>query len=227
MKFWIRINGVQEGPMEVEQMKQYNITPTTYVWCAGMKDWTYAKDVEVLEEVLLHCANESDTEQQTPQPTESDEPAAEPENIDEDDATEPKADDNDEANDEPKEDEPTADDADTKDDAPNAKTPQPIAPQQPVVQPATSQKSQDVPPCPPSNLVWAVIATVLCCQVTGIVAIVFAAQVSTKYNMGEYEKAQKYSDWAAWMVIASIVISILWSSLAFPIMMMGELMQMQ
>ena len=59
MKFWIRINGLQEGPMEIDQMKQYNITPTTFVWCAGMKDWAYARDVEDLKEVLAQCASEN------------------------------------------------------------------------------------------------------------------------------------------------------------------------
>ena len=49
------------------------------------------------------------------------------------------------------------------------------------------------PPCPPTNLVWAIIVTVLCCQIFGIVAIIYATQVKTKYAMGQYEKAVKES----------------------------------
>ena len=52
MKFWIRINGLQEGPMDKEQLKAQNITPTTYVWCAGMKDWAYARDVADLQDII-------------------------------------------------------------------------------------------------------------------------------------------------------------------------------
>ena len=38
MKFWIRINGLQEGPMEIDQMKQYNITPTAFRDTVGKHD---------------------------------------------------------------------------------------------------------------------------------------------------------------------------------------------
>ena len=44
---------------------------------------------------------------------------------------------------------------------------------------------------PPDNhMVWAVLATVLCCLPFGIVAIVYASQVNSKFNAGDYMGAQ-------------------------------------
>ncbi len=45
----------------------------------------------------------------------------------------------------------------------------------------------------PSNLVWAILATLFCCQPLGIVAIVFAASVSDKVKNGDYEGARSAS----------------------------------
>jgi hypothetical protein len=56
---------------------------------------------------------------------------------------------------------------------------QPAPAQQPQInyqQPATTE------PCPPTNLVWAIITTVLCCIPSGIVAIFYALKVSNKYR---------------------------------------------
>ena len=64
MKFWIRINGLQEGPMEIDQMKQYNITPTTFVWCAGMKDCvTYQEMISAMLDGELTSAQQRDLEE--------------------------------------------------------------------------------------------------------------------------------------------------------------------
>jgi len=48
-------------------------------------------------------------------------------------------------------------------------------------------------PKPPSHLVWAILATVLCCLPTGIAAIVFAAQVDGRYAAGDYTGALQSS----------------------------------
>jgi hypothetical protein len=45
----------------------------------------------------------------------------------------------------------------------------------------------------PNYLVFAILATVLCCLPTGIAAIVFAAQVNTKLQAGDYAGAQAAS----------------------------------
>ena len=64
------------------------------------------------------------------------------------------------------------------------------------------------PECPPTNLVWAIVCIVLCCWIPAVVALIFSLQVKTKYRMGDYAAAQKYSDWSAWLCIISIVLGI-------------------
>ena len=42
---------------------------------------------------------------------------------------------------------------------------------------------------PPNHLVQAILVTLCCCLPFGIVAIVYAAQVDSKWNMGDYQGA--------------------------------------
>ena len=69
-------------------------------------------------------------------------------------------------------------------------------------------------PCPETNLVWAILCTVLCCLPLGIVAILKANKVETYYNMGNYEAAlQASQDARKWSLIGagvSLVFSILY-----------------
>lgn len=76
------------------------------------------------------------------------------------------------------------------------------------------QSTQQVPP--PNYLVWAILTTILCCLPFGIVSIVYAAQVNSKWQMGDYEGAKLSSKnakiwaWVAFAVgIAGILISFL------------------
>lgn len=84
--------------------------------------------------------------------------------------------------------------------------------QQPVQQPYQPQYADQQPanaePCPPTNLVWAIITTVLCCLPAGIVAIVYALKVSKKYREGDIEGAKRASEVGAWWCIASIILGI-------------------
>jgi heme/copper-type cytochrome/quinol oxidase subunit 2 len=57
------------------------------------------------------------------------------------------------------------------------------------------------PSAPPDNhLVWAILTTLFCCLPFGIVSIVFAAQVNSKWTLGDYQGAiassQKAKTWA-------------------------------
>ncbi len=61
------------------------------------------------------------------------------------------------------------------------------------------------PPCPNTYLAWAIIATIFCCIPFGIVSIIYAGQVSTKYNQGDYAGALKSSERAAlWLIVAIV-----------------------
>ncbi len=62
---------------------------------------------------------------------------------------------------------------------------------------------------PPNHLVWAILSTLLCCLPLGVVSIVFAAQVNSKWASGDYEGARQASasakKWAIWSAILGVV----------------------
>ena len=93
--------------------------------------------------------------------------------------------------------------------------PAPRVPEQHVAvegQPYQPQYAGEQPvgePCPPTNLVWAIISTVLCCLPAGIVAIVYALKVTNKYREGDLEGAKRASEVGAWWCIAAIVLGII------------------
>lgn len=72
---------------------------------------------------------------------------------------------------------------------------------------AAPQLSQ---PMPPTNLVWAILATLFCFWPLGIVSIVKASQVSTLYNRGDYqgslEASHEAAKWAKWSAITAVII---------------------
>lgn len=43
---------------------------------------------------------------------------------------------------------------------------------------------------PPNYLVWSILSTIFCCIPFGIVSIVFAAQVNSKWQTGDYTGAR-------------------------------------
>ena len=59
---------------------------------------------------------------------------------------------------------------------------------------------------PPNYLVFAILTTIFCCQILGIVSIVFAAQVNSKWASGDYNgalNASKNAKLWAWIGFAS------------------------
>lgn len=210
MKFWIRVNGEQVGPMDLEQLKGQNITPTTYVWCAGMKDWAYARDVADLQDII--CYNNVVVTPPT-NPVETNDAVVEVQEPTEcvvEDYNEPDTNetiDHNEVIEEPK----VEEEEDEVYEPINNHT---------TVEPATKQSRTEEQPCPPTNLVWSILITVLCCQPLGIVAVVLSAMVKSKYYECGYETAKKYSDWSAGLCIASIVLSILYISFVLPFSLM-------
>jgi len=63
---------------------------------------------------------------------------------------------------------------------------------------------------PPNHLVWAILTTVLCCLPLGVVSIVFAAQVNSKWSAGDVQGAQDASRkarlFALWGTIIGAVV---------------------
>lgn len=81
--------------------------------------------------------------------------------------------------------------------------------------------TQDAQQMPPTFLVWAVIMTVFCCTVPGIVAIIYSAQVSSKFYQGDFEGARRASRRAEIWIIVSFVLGVLTSTLYMPLMIAG------
>jgi len=73
------------------------------------------------------------------------------------------------------------------------------------------QTTQQAPP--PNYLVWAIVTTVLCCLPFGIVSIVYAAQVNSKWQMGDFEGAKLSSKNAK-----------LWAWISFGVALAGALL---
>ena len=70
------------------------------------------------------------------------------------------------------------------------------------------------PPSVPNYLIWAILSTVLCCPIAGIVAIVYAAQVDGKLRSGDYDGAVRSSNNAkTWTFVSAglgLVVSIIY-----------------
>lgn len=70
--------------------------------------------------------------------------------------------------------------------------------------------------CPNTNLVWAILCTVLCCLPLGVVAIVKASSVEKLWAQERYEEAQKaaddakkYSIWGAVLAAIGILLYVI------------------
>ncbi len=68
----------------------------------------------------------------------------------------------------------------------------------------TQQFQQQETP-PPNYLAFAIISTILCCQLFGLISIIYAASVNTKWLSGDKEGARRASRNAkTWAIVAAI-----------------------
>lgn len=62
---------------------------------------------------------------------------------------------------------------------------------------------------PKNYLVEAILITIFCCQPFGIVGIVYASQVNSKYAIGDYEGAlqasKKAKNWTIWGLVIGLI----------------------
>ncbi len=218
-RYWINQNGIQSGPHTIDELKQMTFDPTvTYVWRSGMPDWKRIDELDELNGIvnLAQAPSQPDTHATVATAASNDEvqPEQEPEQPEQVQEQEP---------------EPEQASGNDTAEQPHADTPtaaQPPVYHEPAIEPVQPQY-QAIPPqyepqqpqpqytpaapapeCPPTNLVWAIVCIVLCCWIPAVVALVFSLQVKSKYRMGDYAAAQKYSDWSAWLCIISIVLGI-------------------
>jgi len=81
----------------------------------------------------------------------------------------------------------------------------------------TQGRQQPVPPMPPTYLWQSVVVLLLCCLPLGVVALVFATQVSSRHESGDYAGAVDASGrartWATVAFIAGLLFYVLYSFL--------------
>jgi len=211
-QYWINFNGKQDGPMSLEQLAQMGVDETAYVWHSGLPDWVKITAVPELKEILRQApsANSEEPVPELPQQEEIENTA--PADVQD-------AKDTDVAEEEipslEQEEIPPLEEQGQQTQYYNPQTP--VYPQSMSV--AAQQQQQEMPKCPPTNLVWAIIATILCCMPAGIIAIVFALYTKKYYRQGNFEKAQRMSDYGAWAVIASIILGIITTPLSCAVQM--------
>lgn len=78
-----------------------------------------------------------------------------------------------------------------------------------------------------NNLVWAILATICCCLPTGIVSIIYAAQVDGKVALGDYAGAQQAADNAKLWAWVSLGLGLLGGLAYFGLAMVGAVADMQ
>ena len=61
----------------------------------------------------------------------------------------------------------------------------------------------------PNHMVGAVLTTIFCCLIGGIVAIIYASKVNTKLAAGDIEGAVAASNTASKWIIANIIVGLL------------------
>lgn len=76
-------------------------------------------------------------------------------------------------------------------------------------------------PMPDSYLLWSILSVIFCCLIPGIVAIVYSAQVSSKYYAKDYEGSKKASERAQLWIIISIVFGVVSAALYLPLSFVG------
>lgn len=203
-KYWVNIDGIQSGPISRDELADMDFNPeVTYVWHQELDDW---HRIDQLSEFADIVAGKSVQQSVTPPPIPS-----EPEM--------PVV--------------PPVPPIPSEPEMPIVPPvpPIPSEPKEPIVPPVPSMPEVFIvpsePPMPapseaeaPTNLVWAVIVTVMCCQITGIIAIVYGAMTSTANSAGNYEKARHYSDIAQIWVMVSIALGLVYMPVALLMMML-------
>ena len=216
-QYWINYNGKQDGPMSLEQIAQMGVDETAYVWHSGLPDWVRITEVTELNEMLQQAryASQQAQEQAPEIPQQAQELAPEMPQQTQEQAPEMPQQVQEQAPEMPQQTQEQAPEMpqQTQELAPEMpQQAQEQAPEMPHVVytaqgpvfPAQHPMPEEAPKCPPTNLVWAIITTLLCCTPAGIVGIVFAFMTKKHYREGNYEKAQKMSDYGAWAIIFAI-----------------------
>lgn len=211
-KYWVNIDGIQSGPISRDELANIDFNPeVTYVWHEELDDWHRIDRLSEFADIVAakqKAAAESAESLEDSESAENSEQSEESEHS-ESSVTPP----------------PVPQPPVPQPPVPQPPMPQPPMPQPPMPQPPVAQPPMPQPPVAPeaeapTNLVWAVIATVMCCQITGVIAIAYGVMTSSANSAGNYEKARRYSDIAQIWVMVSIVLGLIYMPIALLMMML-------
>ena len=217
MQILVNINGVQSGPISREALAEIVTDPSvTYVWHQGMSNWERIDRLPEFADIVAAASKAPAVPEIPAEP-------AEPELSDQSDSSE-------------QSDQSDGSDLSEKSSAaasaspstgscvppippavpniPHYYAPQPQYYQQPYQQPQPADK------IPSTYMAWSILFTILCCNAVGVIAIVFSALTSQNINSGNLALAQRYSDYAAYAIIGTIVSSLILSPLQFLMMLL-------
>ena len=217
MQYWIIKDGESKGPFTLEELQAMGISQTTKIWCKGMDNWTKAGETDIADALFAHVVDEREERSaESAEASESEERSAESAEASESGELSAESA---EASEQPRMTPPPYN--------PALYSQPPYTPQQPPMpgyrpQPSPQQiyndgyrrgledgkkldADTDTSKCPPSNMVWAVLATVFCCMPAGIVSIVYASRVSGLYHKGDFVGAKRASDRAAYWALGSAI----------------------
>ncbi|MGM9802657.1 MAG: CD225/dispanin family protein [Muribaculaceae bacterium] len=208
MKYWVNINGTQYGPISREELANMTFAPEeTYIWHQGLDDWQRIDQIDEFSDLLAKMPKpEPEPEPEpTPEPEPQLEPTPEPEPT-------PKPEPQPEPEPAP-EPEPTPEPEPHYNMPPALPTPPPLGYQEPrqpyyampPVQPQRPEQQEEAS----TYMIWSIVVTLLCCQLTGIIAIVYSALTSSANSRGDAAQASKYSDLAQIWVMVSIALGLI------------------
>lgn len=207
MQIWVNINGVQSGPISREALAEIVTDPSvTYVWHQGMSNW---ERIDRLPEFADIVAATPKAPTVPEIPTEPEKPELS-EQSDLSDRSDP----SDFSEKSVKSGSCVPPIPPAVPNIPHYYAPQPQYYQQPYQQPQPADK------IPSTYMAWSILFTILCCNAVGVIAIVFSALTSQNINSGNLALAQRYSDYAAYAIIGTIVSSLILSPLQFLMMLL-------
>lgn len=237
MKYWINIDGIQRGPLSYEELAEMTFNPEeTYVWYNGLDDWHKISDVAELGELAASAAERYGAEMQgRGQESEAERPAAiadEDMRPEQDEAVAAE-----ESDEEIVDVQPTGAEIQPQEDAQAVHDDRQHIPSAGAVPPPLPRRPVAVPPVPvqmpvprvtrtpyqepqheskrqPTYLGWAVVVTLLCCQITGVISLVYAALASSANSDGAYDKAKSYSETAQTWIMVSIALGLVYMPVA-------------
>lgn len=207
MQIWVNINGVQSGPISREALAEIVTDPSvTYVWHQGMSNWERIDRLPEFADIVA-AAPKAPAVPEIP---------AEPEKPELSDSSNQsdRSDPSDFSENSVKSGSCVPPIPPAAPHIPHYYAPQPQYYQQPYQQPQPADK------IPSTYMAWSILFTILCCNAVGVIAIVFSALTSQNINSGNLALAQRYSDYAAYAIIGTIVSSLILSPLQFLMMLL-------